>query len=114
MKQLVDYDADTGVAYYSETDDDTLVTTLQTIQDCQPLLDRNAEDRAVGAYDNPTKEGGWQKEYDLPDTIILELMKKGINMMKPTEDDFRRCAKEIELNYPYLKATNKKVWRPGV
>lgn len=112
MKELLDYDIDTGVAYYTETDDETLITTVETVQDCQPLLDRNAELRATGAWDKDAPGGGgWRKAYDLPDTIILELMKKGINMMRPTEDDFRRCDREIETNYPYLKASDKKVWR---
>jgi len=108
-KQLLDYDPDTCVAHYTHTHDD--VVTLETKVDVEPMLARNLILRNEGVHDNHAKEP-LHKYCDVDDVLLMSLYKKGINMLRPTNSDWKKFFVEIETNYPYYKVTNKKAWTP--
>lgn len=109
MKQLLDYDADTCVAHYTHTEDDSL--TLETKLDAQPMVERNKLARNEGLYDLTVKDPV-HKYCDVDDVLIMKMLNKGINMLRPTNSDWKRFFQEIETNYPFYKVTNKKAWSP--
>jgi hypothetical protein len=110
-RELLDYDIDTGVAYYTEQVDDT--TTVSTQLDAGPMIEQNKLLRNEGVHDLPAS-AGFHKYCDMDDVLMLALLKKGINVNRMdqwSEADRRRFFMEIETNYPYYKVTNKKAWR---
>lgn len=114
MKQLLDFDPVTGLAYYTEERDDGKIT-LHTEQDCRRILEHTKEKRNSGSGDN--KIAGHMSHYaEIPNGVALALMKKGINVYKGfgrrNTAEWNRFAREIETNYPYLKVTDKRAWRP--
>jgi hypothetical protein len=56
------------------------------------------------------KMGEWHHTASIPMVIVEELMKKGINMLSGDQDQMKAAKREIDLNYPHLKTTNKKGW----
>ena len=112
MPNLIYTGENSGLNYLESTDPGSGKTIIRSEQDCQPVLDRAAKQRATGERDKGI--AGHMKHYCyLPNGVALELMKKGINMMRPTNSDWARFFQEIETNYPMLKTTEKKGWRPS-
>lgn len=112
-KQFFDYDAVTGLAYYTEQDGEN--TILRSEQDCTPVLEDNLKRRNEGTGDNRISEHIIHYA-NIPNGVALELLKKGIDCFNIRGGrhgpEFKRFAQEIETNYPYLKVTNLKEWRP--
>lgn len=105
-KELLDFDLNSGIAYYTEDADDKII--VRSEQDLEPLLDHCSRVRNEGLKDQGIKENWWHYCY-LPHSVALEMMKKGINPY-PRNDDktaTRRFFQEINTNYPYLKVTHK-------
>lgn len=104
-------DPNSGLSYYTSEDPGSGKTIIRSEQDVQPVLDLAAEQRATGERDKGIM--GHMKHYCyLPLGVMLELQKKGINMFRPTNSDWAKFHYEIETNYPKLKTTEKKGWRP--
>ena len=108
-KEFFDYDPWTGLAYYTEQDGPN--TIVRTEQDCSPVLEHTMEKRNSGSGDK--RIAGHMNHYaDIPNGVALQLMQKDINIFNLRKGDFPKLAREIEQNYPYLKVTDKKAWRP--
>lgn len=104
-------DANSGLSYYSDETPDGK-TVIRSQQDVEPVLDEAARRRNSGSGDKTI--GGHMQHYCmLPNSVSLQLMQKGINPFRMVGDDWKRFRKEIETNYPYLKVTDKKAWRPS-
>lgn len=111
MGNFLHTDVNSGLSYYEDTDEVSGITTIKSMQDVEPVLKRAKQKRDSGTSDKGI--AGHMKEYCyLPAGIMLELYKKGINMMNPHPSDWSRFFKEIETNYPQLKTTEMKAWRP--
>jgi hypothetical protein len=107
--EFLDYDPNSGLSYFHSEEDGK--TIIHSRQDVEPVLRRAEQKRRMSGPDKGI--AGHMKEYCyLPMSIILELRKKGINMMNPHEDDWKKFFYEIETNYPMLKTTEMKGWRP--
>lgn len=104
-------DPSSGLSYYTSQEPVTGKTILRTEQDVKPVIDHAAVQRAEGTRDKGIC-GHMKKYCDLPMSVILDLKKKGINMLRPQPGDWRRFFQEIETNYPLLKTTEMKGWRP--
>ena len=112
MPNLIHVGENSGLKYFESTEPVTGKTIIRSEQDVQPVLDEAARQRATGERDKGI--AGHMKHYCyLPNGVALELLKKGINMQRPQNGDWARFFKEIETNYPYLKTTEKKAWRPS-
>lgn len=102
----------TGLSYYSEEEPVTGLTTIRATQDVQPILDSAARQRQEGTRDKGIA-GHIKKYCDLPFSVMLKLKtERGINMFRPSDDDFRKFFQVIETEYPLLKTTEMKGWRP--
>jgi len=109
--EFFSYDPLTGVRTLFDYDDDTDTAIFRREEDVEPLLKHIAELRkaspksVIGRSDEE-----WFLEAMIPSTVQVELMKKGLDMGNP--DHATSIAREIEVNYPHLKCTDLKLWRP--
>lgn len=105
-------DSGSGLSYYSDFDHANDKTTIRSQQDVEPLLDEVAKRRNSGAGDTPI--ASHMRHYAaIPAVVQLELMKKGIQITRLSDPEmWRKFTREVETNYPMLKVTEKKAWRP--
>ena len=109
-KEFFDYDPYDGMSYWEE-DPITGVVTIEQTEDVEPLVERNKIWANESATDGGIKQGMWHYA-DIPMTMVLEMKKRGINLLHPSPGDWQALFREVETNYPYLKTTHKKMWRP--
>jgi hypothetical protein len=107
MAEFFDYDPVTGIkSSFEEVDG---ICTMHREEEVGGLLDRNKIVRNLGLADSDPKslpKGAlWRHYCDIPVTVQLELLNKGIDIHK--KDHAKRMFEEINKNYPYLKLTNK-------
>lgn len=101
---LIDYDPLTGVAeYYEETQDGKF--HVHSYQDVEPTLERMKEIRNTGTSDDVFRKNGVSMYASLPMIVVHQMMQKGINVFD--QNHMPQVIKEIEANYPHLKATYK-------
>jgi hypothetical protein len=90
-----------------------------TFQDDGKVLVKSSQDleghlaytKRLRDTENQTgKSGDFQHYASIPMVIVEEMMKKGINLLSGDKDQLKAAQREIELNYPHLKVTNKKGW----
>lgn len=111
-KELLDYDPWTGIATYTEQlhGDDKMAIHQEV--DVSPLIEAQKRRRIEGFADSGA--GNLGKLYANLDMVtVLKLKKKGIDIFNiRTKKDEEAFFREIETNYPLLKATEMKGWRP--
>ena len=105
MPVLFDRDAETGMTTYFDYDpiNDQAILTYE--QDVSGFLDRMKmlrDDPAISA--KGIKEEWWHY-CSIPQVVEMQLLKKGLVLSN--KDHFKAIMKEINTNYPYLKATDK-------
>ena len=105
MPILFDYDADSGVKTLFDYDPIRDQVFLTYEQDVTKFLDQmkavrdNPEVSAKGIKED------WWHYCSIPEVVEMELMKKGLSLHN--KDHMKSILKEINTNYPYLKATEK-------
>lgn len=106
-RELLDFDLNSGLSYYTEGDGDKI--SVRSEQDCSVLLDHCSELRATGKHDKASKDHSMRMFCYLPNGVALEMMKKGINPYPGNDDHvgWRKFCHEINTNYPMLKVTDK-------
>lgn len=103
MKRFFDANKDAGTVNYFDYDDQTDEITIQTVQDVSGLLDQLRNKRNdIG--DRAIKEEFWHYA-TIPAVVEIELRNKGIDIYD--KNCTKRLYKEINENYPWLKASNK-------
>ena len=105
MSQFFDYDPNTGVQDFFAFDEINGVARIKSVQDVEPLLNRQKLYRDEGLKDRGIKSGLWHYA-SIPTTVAMELRNKGIDIFN--KDHQKAMFKEINTNYPHLKATVKK------
>jgi hypothetical protein len=96
--QYFDYDPLTG---------DVSITTTQDVSETLDVLKTKRDDPE--AWKKGVKEC-FAHYASIPVIVEMELKKKGISIYD--KNCSKRLIQEIEQNYPYLKVTDKKMWRP--
>lgn len=105
-------DPNSGIQYYTSQEPGTDRTIIRSQQDCQAVIDHCAVQRAEGTRDKGIM-GHMKKYCDLPLGVMLEMKTKyGINMFRPDETDWKKFVRVIETEYPMLKTTEMKAWKP--
>lgn len=106
MSKFFDYDPLNGmVEYFDQSDDKAFIRYEQNVQ---PLLDRQKALANEGIADGGIKKGLFLG-FSLPAVVQMEIMKKGISVHPRNKKEWKRLFQEVESNYPYLKATHKKL-----
>ena len=83
-RRLVDHDPETGMAVWHEHDELTDATTIEHVQDCEPILEANkalanAEDRGF-----TSKARELRRAASIPSAVVLKwLVEEGIDVMNP-------------------------------
>ena len=106
MPILFDYDPETGVREYFDYDPIKDQVSITTEQDVTGFLDRmNAIRNAPEISAKGIKEDWWLYA-SIPTVVELELLKKGLKLSD--KNHIKAILKEINTNFPYLKATEKR------
>jgi hypothetical protein len=101
MAEFFDYNKANGMRYDTEDDGDEKLI-IQASQDIAPIVDHMKEKQKKG--DDGIKRGYWHY-CSIPTVVEVELRKKGINIYNKHQT--KELLREINTNYPYLKATRK-------
>lgn len=110
MPILFDYDPINGVTEYFDYDPMNGNIHITYEQDVSDLLDSLGKMRNdPEAWKKGVKES-WAHYAKIPVLVEIELKKKGIDVYDKTQT--KRIIQEIEMNFPYLKSTDAKLWRP--
>ena len=105
MPILFDHDHETGVTQYFDYDPikDQVLMTYE--QDVTGFLDQlNAVRNDPSISQKGIKEDWWHYA-SIPTVVEMELMKKGLFLHD--KNHMKAIIKEINTNYPYLRATDK-------
>lgn len=102
--EFLDYDPVTGIAeYYEETADGK--GHIHSYQNVTPHKDAIQRIRNSGTADDAWKKTGATMYASLPMIVVHQMLKKGINVFD--QNDMPKVIREINSNYPDLKATYK-------
>ena len=101
MAEFFEYNKDNGMVYSTEmkNEDDMII---RAEQDVEPILDEMARRRNANKDSSGISKGFWHY-CSIPVHVELELRQKGINIYNKHQT--KELLKEINTNYPYLKAT---------
>lgn len=105
MPILFDHDPDTGLTEYFDYDPIKDEVRITAKQDVTGFLDRmQALRNDPDVWKKGVKEE-WALYASIPPVVELELRNKGLFL--ENKDHMKAILKEINANYPYLKATEK-------
>lgn len=105
MPILFDHNPDTGVSEYFDYDPILDQVRITTSQDVSGFLDRMQAIRNDPGISARGIKEDWWLYCSIPPVVEIELRNKGLDLNN--KDHFKAIMKEINTNYPYLKATNK-------
>ena len=97
MSEFFSYSPHNGMRYDSEEDGTEI--TIHSSQDVQPILERMAE-KCNQPYDRKAR---FHHYCSIPTYVEIELRNKGIDIWNKHQT--KELLREIETNYPKLKAT---------
>lgn len=106
-KRIVDYDPATGVTTYFEYEADTDTSVISTVQDVEPILERN---KLLSNNSDYTKQGikeSWWHYADIPNVLIEKWLREdGIDVYN--KDHERAVFRKLnDPQYRFLKVTAK-------
>lgn len=104
MGQFLDYNPSNGTWVETDYSAHEDVITVHRKQDVSGVLELAKANRNSGLNDKIDSDFHFSKYATIPNTIEVELLKKGINIHNPNQT--KELLKEINENYPYLKHTN--------
>ncbi len=96
MSEFFDYSPHNGMRYDTEEDHETI--TIHATQDIAPILDYLKDKRS-----RPERKTNFRHYCSIPTFVEIELRNKGINIYDKNHTG--RVLREINQNYPKLKAT---------
>lgn len=106
MPILFDYDPHTGVSEYFDYDPIKDQASITTEQDVTGFLDRMNAIRNTPEISAKGIKEDWWLYASIPTVVELELLKKGLKLHD--KNHTKAILKEINANYPFLKATEKR------
>ena len=106
MPILFDFDTETGMKTTFDFDPVRDQVFLTYEQDVSGFLDRMQTVRNDESYSAKGIKEDWWYYASIPEVVELDLIKKGLSLHNP--EHMKAIIKEINTNYPYLKATTKK------
>jgi len=105
MPLFFDYNPDTGITQYFDYDPVNDEITLTSEQDCTSLIDQMTRLRNDDDYSRNGMKQEWWHYATIPAIVEIDLRKKGLNIYD--KNATKAILKEINQNYPALKATTK-------
>lgn len=105
MPIVFDHDPETGVTEYFDYDPVTDVVHITSSQDVSGFLDHMNAVRNDPSFSQKGIKQDWWLYASIPTVVELELRNKGLKL--EDKNDIPAILREINANYPYLKATEK-------
>ena len=105
MPILFDHDPDSGVTEYFDYDPIKDQVSITASQDVTMFLDRMNDIRLHPEISQQGIKEDWWLYASIPTVVELELRNKGLHL--ENKDHTKAILREINANYPYLKATTK-------
>lgn len=105
MSIIFDYNPITGVTTHFDYCPINDEITLTSEQDCTSLIDYMTQLRNNEEYSKNGIKEEWWHYATIPAIVEIELRKKGLNIYD--KNATKAILKEINQNYPALKATTK-------
>lgn len=105
MPVFFDYDQENGMTTFFDYDPVSDQALLTYEQDVTGFLDRMNEIRKNEDISKRGIKEEWWLYASIPTVVELELRTKGLKLEDPSH--MKDILKEINANYPYLKATDK-------
>ena len=99
MSEFFDYSPHNGMRYDTEDADNPDDLIIHSSQDVQQILERLQQEQ--GKVEN--KKATMRHYCSIPTVVEVELRNKGIDIYNKNQT--KELLKEINTNYPYLKAT---------
>lgn len=106
MAILFDHDHLTGVSQYFDYDPLKDEVSLTSVQDISGFMDHLQRLRNDEEYSKKGMKQDWWHYASIPAIVEIELRKKGIDIYD--KNATKRIIKEINENYPWLRATSKR------
>lgn len=106
MAILFDYDPVTGIRETFDYDPIRDTVTITMSEDVTPILDRLKALRNDEDYSRQGIKGEWWHYCTIPATVETALRNKGIDIYD--KNATKAILKEINMNFPWLKATDKR------
>ena len=106
MPILFDHDPITGVAQYFDYDPLKDEVSLTSVQDVSGFLDHMNNLRNNEDYSKRGMKKDWWHYASIPAIVEIEMRKKGIDIYD--KNATKAIIKEINENYPWLRATTKR------
>lgn len=105
MPILFDSNPEDGTVQTFDYDPIKDQVAITTHQDVTGFLDRMNAMRNTPEYSQHGMKEDWWHYASIPTVVEIELRKKGLDIYN--KDHIKRILKEINTNYPYLRATDK-------
>mgnify|MGYP001585467840 CR=1 FL=1 len=105
MSIFFDYNPDTGVTETFDYDPITEDVMITATQDVSGFLDRMNELRKDPEFSKKGMREDWWLYASIPTVVEIELRNKGLCL--ENKDHTKAILKEINTNFPYLRATEK-------
>ena len=105
MPVFFDYDPETGITETFDYDPITENVMITASQDVSGFLDHMNELRKDPEISKKGMKEDWWHYCSIPPVIEIELRNKGLFL--ENKDHIKAIFKEINTNYPYLRATEK-------
>ena len=99
MSEFLDYSPHNGMRYHTEDGEKEGDIIIHSSQDVQPILESLTEKRSMVE----DKKAKFRHYCSIPTEVEVELRKKGIDIYNKHQT--KELLKEINTNYPKLKAT---------
>lgn len=97
VAKFLDYSAHNGMRYHTEEDEENI--TVYSSQDVEPIIDEMKIQRGMPE----DKKSNFRHYCSIPTWVEVELRSKGIDIWN--KHQIGEVLKEINTNYPQLKAT---------
>ena len=109
MKRILDHDPLTGITQYHEYDSLTKRTTIETVQDVTPFLERNKMLRNDENYSRDGIKNEWWHAATIPNVVQYKWLKDyGVDIYNP--DHTQRVNQLLDSpEWSYLKTTAGKI-----
>lgn len=105
-KQILDYDPDTLTTQYHHFDPVTGITTIETVQNVEPYLERNKILRNDEDYSRRGIKNEMWHYASIPNQVIEKIRQDhGLDVFN--KDHSKAVLRIINTEYPYLKVTTK-------
>lgn len=105
MPILFDHNPDSGVTEYFDYDPINDQVAITSVQDVSEFLDLMNDVRNTPEISQKGIKEDWWLYAKIPEVVELELLRKGLSLNN--KDHMQAILREINTNYPYLKATTK-------